>query len=101
MELKERKKVYKRATEKYGVKSQLIVALEEFAELSVEIAKHLNGKRANRHGLIDELADARITLEQVEFNLGLEEKVSDRLIIKMQKLINIVDNPNPVGMKIK
>lgn len=93
--LKERNKVYSGAVSRWGQKSQLIVALEELSELQVEIAKHLNGKREDGLGLIDELADARIMIEQIEQMYDLKDLVENRIYIKVNRLKDIITKPHP------
>lgn len=94
-DLKERQVVYKKAGDRWGIKSQMIVALEELSELQVEIAKHLNNKREDELGLIDELADARIMIEQLELNFDLSILVENRMFVKMSRLDEILTKPHP------
>lgn len=89
MNLEERKEIYKKASDKWGWESQAVAVVEELAELIVELAKVLNGKRKGIEAdskLIDELADVRIMIEQVEFNTGFHADVQMRM---EQKLINL------------
>lgn len=89
MSLEERQEVYKMATDKWGWKNQSIAVIEELAELIVELAKGFNGKRTGLEAdlkLIDELADVRIMIEQVEFNTGFRTDVQMRM---EQKLISL------------
>lgn len=81
-----RESIYKRALEKFGTQAQMIAALEEISELSVEIAKKLNGKRDGLGSLIDELADTRIVVEQLEMMFCIEERVQLRMRSKIEKL---------------
>lgn len=86
-----RNKVYRKAAKKWGVLNQLIKAVEELAELSVELTKLFNGQRDikkqyDKFKVIDELADARIMIEQTELNFDLRILVKDRMVEKMTKL---------------
>lgn len=85
------KKIYQKARAKWGMFSQLAAAVEELSELSVELCKLMNGKRNeqdldDRKLIIDELADAKIMVEQTIYNLDLEKEVDVRMAIKLKKL---------------
>jgi len=55
---------YQLAIDTFGAHHQKIKAIEEMAELSVELAKDANGIRTN--GLEQEIADVVIVLEQLK-----------------------------------
>ena len=90
MEAMERINIYRDASIKWGEKSQMIAAIEEFSELIDQIAKQLNGK-TQRKNIIDEIADARIMIEQLEYNLccghEVETRVEDKLI-RLKKILS-------------
>lgn len=69
------KELYEKAFNKWGNK-QLVVAIEEMAELQKELTKALRGK-PNRGNIAEEIADVEIMVEQVRqyFNLGLSVDV--------------------------
>jgi len=85
--------IFKLAAKKWGKTSQLIVALEELSELQVEIAKHLNGKRPDISGLVDELADVRIMVGQIEHHFKCGHLVAARKGFKLEKLLQMVNEP--------
>ena len=60
--------------EHYGLEAQTIKAIEELAELQVELAKMLN-KQSGHDALISEIADVYIMLTQlmVIFDIDVEE----------------------------
>ena len=60
----ERQQGYTNALIAYGEEKQCIVALEELSECAKEICKVLRGKGDREH-LAEEIADARICLEQM------------------------------------
>lgn len=95
LDILQRIAIYKKASKKWGAQSQLIVALEELSELQVEIAKQLNGKREGIKELIDELADARIMIEQVELNFNCMGDVENRMSEKVLRLNSILGKPHP------
>jgi hypothetical protein len=91
MNLSERNKVYASAVNRFGAKAQLIKCLEEMAELSVEVAKIANGLNQGLFdGLIDEMADASILMEQVQLIYGIGTLVDVRKTTKVEKLKAII-----------
>ena len=69
------KELYEKAFNQWGDK-QLVVAIEELAELQKELTKALRGK-PNRGNIAEEIADVEIMVEQVRqyFNLGIAVEV--------------------------
>ena len=91
MKPRDRKELYKKATGKWGSTAQKIVAIEEFSELINEVSKLLNKKnKRGMLGLVDEIADCRIMLEQLESMYGLEDAVRNRMSMKLDKLSMII-----------
>lgn len=81
----EQKQIYEAALERFGIETQIIVCIEELSELTKELTKVLRGKGNDEH-LAEEIADARITIDQMieAFDLGaevleMEEKKLKRL----------------------
>ena len=58
--------VYIDAVNHFGVDSQLIVAIEEMAELTKELTKYKRGLGTTA-GIAEELADVEIMLEQLRY----------------------------------
>lgn len=96
MDYGDRLALYRRAQRKWGDVSQMIVALEEFGEMVAVLSKHLNGK-ASVESVVDEMADVRIMLEQLESMLGCGIAFEDRMGFKLERLKKLVDGelPNP------
>ena len=71
MNSKNTMKILRRAIEKYGELNQIIVAIEECAELQKELTKASRGKLDAEH-LAEEMADVQIMLWQLccMFNVG-------------------------------
>ena len=90
MNSKNTMKILRRAIEKYGEPTQIIVAIEECAELQKELTKALRGKLDAEH-LAEEIADVQIILWQLccMFSIGgqtpkwIEKKV-ERLNERME-----------------
>ena len=81
----ERVKTYTNAMIAYGEEKQCIVAIEEMSECQKEICKVLRGKGDREH-LAEEIADARICLEQMAYFFGLEEDVESWMDSKIMRL---------------
>ena len=64
----------RQALRKYGETIQLIMVVEEIAELTKEITKYFRGKD-NRENIIEEVGDVYIMLEQMKiiFDISAEE----------------------------
>lgn len=73
--------VCKRAVEAYGKEHQLIICMEEMAELT----KNLRGRR-NLQDISEEVADVEIMLEQVKAIFDLKEEVSEAKEAKLLRL---------------
>lgn len=85
-----RKRVYQRAVSKYGEELQLIVAMEELSELQKEICKFLRGN-GNRDHLLEEVADVKIMIEQVEMIFDFTYSVNAAMCEKVERLIRKMD----------
>lgn len=82
---KERAKVYDDAVRVFGNGNQLVVALEELAEVQKEICKVMRGEGSTLH-LAEEVADATIMLEQIRriFDINAEVcKVMDEKVARL------------------
>lgn len=77
--------VCKRAIEAYGKEHQLIICMEEMAELTKELTKNLRGRR-NLQDISEEVADVEIMLEQVKVIFDLKEEVSEAKEAKLLRL---------------
>jgi len=93
MNKEERIECYKKAIDKWGMTSQYDQLIEEMAELTLALCKL---KRAENNiaqkkqgvieNVIEEMADVKMCLEEMEYVLG-EEKVDTMLETKMKKFI--------------
>ena len=68
----------------YGARSQLMMAIEEMSELTKEICKYERFK-GNESKLIDEIADVKIMVEQLEYILGVNKEVDSRITYKLER----------------
>lgn len=79
---------YKAAVHTYGKTSQLMVAVEEMAELSKELSKNYRGED-NVSAISEEMADVEIMLEQLKLIFGNRAEVD---IIRADKLFRLSEN---------
>ena len=85
--LKSRQQVYEEAIVKYGVEHQYNVAIEEFSELIKELCKLMRvGYIYSRDPLIDEIADVKVMIEQLEHIFVCSDEVATRMYEKVQRL---------------
>ncbi len=75
--------VCQRAVSTWGKNHQLIICMEEMAELTKEISKNLRGQD-NDLGLAEEIADVEIMLEQLKLIFDIRTDVE---CVKSEKLI--------------
>lgn len=77
--------IYKQAVDAYGVRTQVMMVIEEMSELTKEICKHFRG-RPNIEAMADEIADVTIMLEQLRMLYGLNDMVCERMDFKVLRL---------------
>lgn len=77
--------ICQRAVEAYGKEHQLIICMEEMAELTKELTKNLRG-RCNLQDISEEVADVEIMLEQVKVIFDLKEEISEAKEAKLLRL---------------
>lgn len=76
------------AIAKFGAEAQIVKAIEEMGELTVELARHRNGL-GKVEALREELADAFIMLNQLELIFG---DVTEIEIAKLERLERRISN---------
>lgn len=72
----------------FGSDAQIVKAIEELGELTVELARHRNGQ-GNVEAIREELADAFVMLNQLEMIFG---DVSEIEIAKLERLARMIGN---------
>jgi hypothetical protein len=82
--------IYMQAVMKFGVKNQLLKAIEELTELSLEIC-HSSCDRMNRENIIEEMADVHIMMEQMRIIFEVQDveliKAKTKKLVRLQKLL--------------
>lgn len=81
----ERQQVYEKALAKWGEKLQSTVAIEEMSEVIKEITKMQRGE-LNREHMAEEIADARIMMEQMCQMLNINDSVESWMDYKIAAL---------------
>jgi len=93
----------KQIADHYKLEHQLGKALEELSELSSEIRDykfdlHMEADDITACRVVDEIADVRIMLAQLEYLIGIEEEVRERIRLKTDRQIKRIENEmNCVG----
>lgn len=82
----ERKDIYRRLFIQNGPDAQMVVCMEECAELIKEISKYF--RYGNKGPLVEEIADVRIMLEQLVFYLDIQEKVDKMVEYKIDRIVD-------------
>ncbi|OUP27334.1 hypothetical protein [Faecalibacterium sp. An192] len=77
--------VCQRAIDAYGKDHQLIICMEEMAELTKELSKNLRGHN-NLQEIAEEVADVEVMLEQVKLIFHLREAAIEAKEAKLLRL---------------
>jgi hypothetical protein len=82
--------IYKKAIELWGKELQLIMAVEEFSELTKEICKTIRNGTVISEDMCSEIADAEIMLGQLKVLFGqdysdsIKKRKLRRLVVKIE-----------------
>ena len=91
--------IYKKLIAKFGVKNQIIVAIEELSELQKELCKTLRGEE-NKPNICEEIADVEIMLEQIKMLYDINEVVefekNNKLKRTNDRYLKIIDIDYPI-----
>ena len=101
MDYDQRKEIYERLTEQNGRSNQIIKAIEEMSELIKELTKLL-GKDTytNNKNICDEIADAKIILEQLALFFDKDNTMIDTIMdFKLKRLLMFYLKPMQVSIK--
>lgn len=89
------KEILEAAIDEWGKENQTIVAIEELSELQKELTKTLRGYDRT-DGLIEEMADVYIMLEQIKMLYGIDEsmlvKTTAEKLNRLNKILKGVEN---------
>ena len=77
---------------KYSWQGQVILCVEEMAELQKELIKNLRGKN-NETCIAEEIADVEIMLEQLRYIFGdIDSKIKEYKEIKIERIKKILED---------
>ena len=79
--------IYTAAVKKFGKEHQLVLCMEEMAELTKELSKNMRGSK-NITNISEEIADVEIMLEQLRVIFGNRSEVDT---INAEKLLRLAD----------
>ena len=82
--------LYERALEVYGTQHQCPQAIEELCEVVHQLSRMLQGDVGNLYHLAEEIADARIMLDQMELAFDLTEEIrewEERKLTRLQRMV--------------
>ena len=85
------REIYKKALDKWGEGKQTIKVIEEMSELTKELCKSLVGG-SDRKAIVEEVADVKIMIEQLEMFLEIKEEVGVYRQIKIDRLEKRLSN---------
>ena len=83
--------IYERALQVYGIEHQCTKAIEELCEVVHQLSRMLQGDVRNLYHLAEEIADARIMLDQMELAFDLTEEIREWEERKLTRLQRMVD----------
>lgn len=88
-------KVLNEIIKKYGKQKQVGQAIEEMAELIVELNKNINRKKDNKTEIILEIADVQIMLAQLVLIYDIDpEKLQGAVEYKLLRQKERIENDN-------
>lgn len=94
---KERAKIYQDALLKWGMDSQINMAIEEMAEL-ISALQHYRRKESWGHhstmeDIVDEIADVEIMIEQLKYMFGIDNlklsAIQDKKLHRVKELLKL------------
>ena len=92
---KKEQEIYKKALELWGEQFQVMMAIEEMAELMQKLSQYYRQNRiVSQDDVLKEIADVEILLNQLKLIFDDEDYQSFRFIKqeKLNKLINYLEN---------
>jgi NTP pyrophosphatase (non-canonical NTP hydrolase) len=80
------KEILYKALEKWGITMQIMMLVEEMAELTKEICKNFRGEN-NRLEMLDEICDVSIMLEQTKIVFNFSDKeIEEHINFKLSRI---------------
>ena len=87
----DQQKLFRKALEKWGEVSQILVAIEEMSELQKELCKldrchDIRSKETQIRKIADEIADVSIMLDQLKFIFACHNLTKEKRNFKLARL---------------
>ena len=85
--------LFAKAHDKWGAQSQLVMGLEECAELQKEICKIYRGDYSleRQQKLAEEIADVELMCDQLEYMFGLANSIQTFRTQKLNRLAELLE----------
>lgn len=83
-----KQELYVKLRTRFGDVAQTIVAIEELSELQKELCKWLRDSKRDITPIVEEIADVRIMIEQLQAMLGCDNCVEQIMKEKLQRTID-------------
>ena len=87
-------KLYKKAVKTWGYASQLLMAVEEMAELTQAISHLLRDRNYAKSEIIEELADVEVMCEQLRVIIDKNDKIDKIKEEKLARLSEMLEETN-------
>lgn len=84
----DKQELYVKLRTHFGDVAQTIVAIEELSELQKELCKWLRDSKRDITPIVEEIADVRIMIEQLQAMLGCDDCVEQIMNEKLQRTID-------------
>lgn len=79
--------VYQAALDEWGKDLQVIMAIEEMAELTQALTKDLRGI-PDSDNILEEMADVEIMLTQLKIVYGDTKDIKEKKLLRLAKMLN-------------
>lgn len=83
--------------ETHGKKTEIIKAIEEMAELILELCKYVNGDCSRYHNIAEEMADVEIMLAQLRLIFQNKAEINAQKVYKLNRLKKDLVKPSAEG----
>ncbi|MDR2902334.1 MAG: hypothetical protein LBU87_04420 [Lactobacillales bacterium] len=84
--------IFEKTINAWGEKFQVLMAVEEMAELQKVLLKDANRNKKNLEEIIDETADVIIMMQQIMHVYKIHDRVNDKIAEKINRLKSRYDN---------
>lgn len=91
-----RNEILEAAVEKWGIESQMFMAIEEMAELTKALSKYYRKPASNESkNILEEIADVRIMMDQmiIIFERDYHDSVENIETVKLERLEKLLNHP--------